>query len=344
MALKSFRDRDPVAVGIVSLIVAVVLVGGTFLVGTQGVLQNRYVVTGVFADTGGMRTGQDVRVAGVRVGEVTDVSPDFSRGNVVITWEVDEGIELSRDVRAEIKMENVLGGRYLRLSGPVTAPYLGSVPAHRRRVPLERTRTPTSINDVLGDSAQAIGRLDTASINRLLDRLDGIGTGDRGRLSRSLRNLGALAEAVDENNPEIRELLDNGDRVIKLASAKDQELARLLDSAQVMLNELKLRRQQLSTFLGRGHATVKSLNTLIEEHQRELIAVMNDLGATTAALRPYSGKLNDVLSFAGPTLTGFADLGGRGPWLDTIATGLGPLSPQDLAALASLQDVPGGGR
>ncbi|MGI8329218.1 MCE family protein [Actinomadura scrupuli] len=342
MALKSFRDRNTIAVGLASASVLVLLVVGVFLTGTLGLLRDRYTLTGVFPDTGGLRSGDDVRVAGVRVGEVTSVAPDFSRGQVLITWKVDSGIRLGTGTRAEIKMANVLGGRYLRLSGPVSAPYLKDLPERQRRIPLQRTQTPTTVNDVLSASTRAVSKLDTASLNRILDELNGLGAADRGRLGRSLRNLSALAETVNADNPKINELLTNGDRLLALAHAKDRQLSQLLTNIQALLAELRERRTELTTFLGSGSEVVRSLTTLIDTHQAQLVGVIADLRATLTTLRPRLGDLGTVLSWAGPTLTGLSGVGGYGPWVEVVATGLGPLSPQDLASLATGTPASGG--
>ncbi|MFC7730108.1 MlaD family protein [Actinomadura keratinilytica] len=252
MALKSFRDRNRVTVGLVSMGTLLSLVVGVYLVGTRGLLQNRYTVTGVFADTGGLRSGDEVRVAGIRVGEVTSVDPDFARGRVLVTWKVDAEVRLGPATRAEVEVANVLGGRYLRLSGPVTTPYLADLPPERRRIPLERTGTPTTVNDVLNSTTETVTRLDTRSIDRILGELGELSDRDRDRLGRALTDLAELAATVEESDPQIDRLLTNGERVLDLARTKDRQLSQLLTNVRIMLDELRRRRDELSAFLGSG--------------------------------------------------------------------------------------------
>ncbi|HLV74440.1 phospholipid/cholesterol/gamma-HCH transport system substrate-binding protein [Actinomadura hallensis] len=336
MAMKSFRDRNRVTVGLVSAGTLIALVVSVYLVGTRGLLQDRYTVSGVFAATGNLRSGDEVRVAGVRVGEVTSVEPDHRRGHVVVRWKVDGEVDLGPATRAEIKVANVLGGRYLRLSGPVAEPHLADMPEDERRIPLERTGVPTTINTVLDDSARTVSKLDTGAINKIVAELNGIGDEDRGRLGRALSNLAKLADTVNESEPQIKELLDNGDRVLKLARAKDAELSRLLTNVQIMLDELRKRRAELAAFLGSGNRTVETLTRVIDRQQEKLLSLLADLRGTLGTLRPATGDFNTLLAWAGPTLSGLSGSGGKGPWLEVLATGLGPLSPQDLAGLAEL--------
>ncbi|MFB4295136.1 MCE family protein [Actinomadura sp. NTSP31] len=336
MALKSFRDRNKIVVGLVSATALVLLLVTVFLVGTKGLLQDRYTVTGVFADTGGLGSGDDVRVAGVRVGEVSGVHPDFGRGRVLISWKIDSGVDLGPSTRAQIEVSNILGGRYLRLSGAVTTPHLADLPPAKRRIPLDRTQVPTTVNDVLNTSTRTVARLDTKSINKIVSEVRGVDARHRGRLARTLVNLSELAETVNDSSPQIKQMLANGDRILSLAHSKDEQLDRLLGNVQAMLDELQRRKRELAAFLGSGSRTVASITKLIDDHQAQLLSVMADLRGTLGTLRPRTGAFNNLLAWAGPTLSGLAGTGGYGPWLEVVATGLGPLSPQDLAQLARL--------
>ncbi len=333
--MKSFRDRNPITVGLVSAAALVLLVGGVYLIGTTGVLKDRYTVSGVFTGTGNLRSGDEVRVAGVRVGEVTAVEPDFRRGRVVITWKVDSGVELGPGTRAEIRTANVLGGRYLRLTGPVVRPYLHTLPEAERRIPEERTRTPATVNSVVADSTRAVNKLDTAALNAVVGKLTGVSEETKGRLRRSLRNLTDLSETIGENSENIDKLLTGGDRLMAVAHTRDGQLSKLLANVRLMLEEMRRRRDELAGFLGDSSTVVRELTRLIDAHQAQLTGVISDLRGTLATLRPQLGELGTVLAWAGPTLAGLSSVGGYGSWVEVAATGLGPLSPADLGALAA---------
>ncbi|MBE1533124.1 MlaD family protein [Actinomadura algeriensis] len=344
MPLGSLRDRNKITVGLVSSSTLLALVAAVYLIGTEGLLLSRYTVTGVFAETGGLKSGDEVRVAGIRAGEVASVEPNWEKGRVLVTFEVDAEVDLGPATRADVEVASVLGGRYLRLSGPVTTPHLADLPDERRRVPLDRTGTPATINDVLNRSTETITRLDTESIDRILGELNEVGADDRGRLSRTLTDLADLARTVNESEPQIEKLLTSGDRVMELARTKEKQLSALLSNVRLMLDELERRKTELAAFLGSGGRTVSSLTRLIDQQQKQLETVMADLQETLGTLRPRTGDFNQLLAWAGPTLSGLSGVGGRGPWLDVVATGLGPLSPQDLGDLVKqLPETPANG-
>ncbi|GGS50714.1 ABC transporter substrate-binding protein [Planobispora rosea] len=334
MAIKSFRDRNKLVVGLVSLATLVTVLVVTFLVGNLGLLEGGYTMSAVLPDSAGLRTGNDVRVAGVPVGKVTEVEADYAKGHVVVTWKVDDGIRLGPQTRAEITLSNLLGGRYIRLTGPVVRPYMDELPEERRRIPMERTSTPTLVTDALKDATRLLDRLDTDAADRLLRELSELEPAPQGRVTRLLDNIGELSEIISESEPELRRLLDNGNKIIDVLEAKDEQIGQLIDSIEIMLDELRLRRDELKTFLGDGSDLVNSISDLVTEHEKNLIAVVDDVTAISNRLDSTSRKgLNTVLTWVGPTFSGLATTGGEGPWVDAIAVGLGPINPEVLGAI-----------
>ncbi|MEU5880496.1 MlaD family protein [Spirillospora sp. NPDC047279] len=334
MALKSFRDRDPAVLGLASLTVIVVALVGVFLTGSQGLLQNRYTLTGVFAGTGGLHSGNEVRVAGVKVGEVTAVEPDFSQGTVLITWKVDREVDLGPRTRAEITTANILGGRYLRLTGPVARPYLADLSGTARRIPQERTRLPVTSNDVVTSGARTLRDLDTKMIGDVIDKVGGISPRTRADLTKALSDLARLADTLHDSGPRLRELVAGGERLLTLARTKDTQLVRLARGIQALLDELRDRQAELSVLLGSGSHTVTRVSRLIDAQQRGLISLMDDIGGTVTTLKPQLDDMNTMLAWLGPSLNAFASAGSYGPFTDAVASQLGPLTPDDLATLA----------
>ena len=69
----SFSDLNPVSVGVATVVLAVLASTFAFAVGSVGILDDTYEMSGVFEESGGIRTGDRVRYAGVEIGRVTDV-------------------------------------------------------------------------------------------------------------------------------------------------------------------------------------------------------------------------------------------------------------------------------
>lgn len=327
MALKSLRDVNHRVVAIVTIITLAAGCVFAFAVGQLHLLDRGYTMTGVFEDTAGLKRGQDVRVAGVKAGRITSVKPDFSTGTIVVTWHMNEGIDLGPATRADIMTTTLLGGRYLRLSGPVTEPFMADVGAERRRIPLQRTTVPFTVPQALDSAQNIVGKLDQRSIDTLLTQINKIQTPGAQQLRRILVNLRQLSQTLNDSFPEIEKLIKNSRTITGTLAAKDEELRQIIYYSQVLLNSLVQRRNELAATIGQGSRTVRTLSNVISRNQRELDVLLNNLHLLTTRLAPNMDAINTDFSLLGPTFTQIANLRGNGPWIEGLLTGLGPIQP-----------------
>ncbi len=318
----SFQDLSRPLVGAVAVVVTGAVVLGVFAIGSLGLLRSRYSMSGVFIDSGGLRNGDLVRVAGVDVGSVTGITPDFERGQVIVTWEVDSKVRLGPATTAQIAVTNLLGGVYMRLGGPVTSPYMADLPAAERRIPLERTRVPSTVNEVLNNATRAVQELNVANVNKLLDQLTDLSGDNRDNLAGLAQGLVAVSGAVNQRKEQVAQLLDNAQRITATLAGKDRQISLLVDRASVVLDELARRRDELSTLLGSGSDAVVRLSELVSTHRAQVRAILDDLHATLAVTDAHPDELNVMLALLGPTFAGFATSTRQGPWIDSVADGI----------------------
>jgi phospholipid/cholesterol/gamma-HCH transport system substrate-binding protein len=318
----SFKNLHVTSLGLVASVVTLLVAVAVFAVASLGLLNKRYEMSGVFSDSGGVRVGDAVRVAGLLVGSVKGVDPDYDKGQVIITWKLDQEVDLGPETSAEIAASTLLGGHYVRLSGPVQRPYMSSLPKEKRRIPLERTVAGENIYTVFGNATRAARQIDTGAVNDLLHQLADITEDNGAKLDPLLKNLAAVSVAISDRDRQLRELLGGTQRVTATLATKDQALAQLVDQASVFLDEIVARRDQLATLLGTGNRTVTGFTKLIQEHRAQIDAIIDDLHIATAAAGRQLPEINHGLAFIGPTFTNFTKIGAQGPWLDVIAYGL----------------------
>jgi phospholipid/cholesterol/gamma-HCH transport system substrate-binding protein len=75
-----------------------------------------YTLKARFDHIDGLSVGGDVRIAGVKVGTVTDQAIDLKSFEAIVTMTVRDDIRLSKDTGASITSESLLGGKYIALS------------------------------------------------------------------------------------------------------------------------------------------------------------------------------------------------------------------------------------
>lgn len=99
---------------------AVAFVTGFFLwymlaVSNQGSNNERYYLTARFNNIGGISTGSDVRLAGVKVGVVHSIKADFDRAEAVVMLAVDKNLTLVDDADARVTTDGLLGNAYISI-------------------------------------------------------------------------------------------------------------------------------------------------------------------------------------------------------------------------------------
>lgn len=207
-----------------ALLVAVVAAAGLLALPACGAGGGGMEVTAEFDRAPGLYPGGAVRLLGIDVGRITDVRND---GDVVrVEMDLDEGTEVPADAHAVIIPLTLLGERYVQLA-PV---YDGGEKLEGGdTIPVERTRIPAEVDDLL---------------RGLDDYLGAIDPGDAGQLVTN------LAEIVDEQGAELNELIDNAAHTIDLLSDEGEELGHIVDALATLTGTLASRTdavQQLIT-------------------------------------------------------------------------------------------------
>jgi phospholipid/cholesterol/gamma-HCH transport system substrate-binding protein len=110
------RSIAEVAAGGVVLLVAIAFLVFAFTnSGRGGIAGPAITLTAKFDRIDGLAPGADVRIAGVKVGSVTDQRIDPQSFLAVLTFRVDGNLRLPSDSSAEIASEGLLGGKFVSI-------------------------------------------------------------------------------------------------------------------------------------------------------------------------------------------------------------------------------------
>lgn len=162
--MLKYRGPRLIRAGVIGVVLAILIIG----VGLQPerlmslATQVRYQA--LFADGGGLAAGNDVRIAGMKVGTVKDVS--LQGKNALVTFSLDGTAQLGSQTTAHIRTGTVLGARILTLesAGAGTLRQLDVIP-------LSRTSSPYSLTEALDDLTTNTAGTNTDAINQSLDTL-----------------------------------------------------------------------------------------------------------------------------------------------------------------------------
>ena len=322
--MRSFRDRNPYAIGIASVLVIGLFVGFAFMVGVLHLLEDAYKVEAVFSDAAGIRGGDEVKVAGVKAGRVTKIKADRGQGAVIVEMVVNRGVDLGPETRAEIALETLLGTKFVRLSGPVHRPHLEDMEEEERVIPLDRTSTPVDLFALATLGTRRIQETDTDKLKTFIDQLAEVTAGDPEDIKTLLRSVSEVSSAINSREGQLRKLLEEFDGLSALLAEKDQTLVSLIDQSQAVLDVVARREQELRLGLRGGDRLATELSHLIGVNKTRLDTILSTLHPTLEVVDRHLDDVNRGLSVVGPGSLGLARATTHGPWNEIYVRAVGP--------------------
>src|SRR5680860_1548378 len=130
-----FRERNPVPIGAISIAAIIALLVVAFKAGDLPLIGGGDTYKAAFAESGGLKANDEVRIAGVRVGKVTGVELDDNL--VIATFKVDTPSKFGTETAAAIKVKTLLGAMFISLepAGPGQLKEDSTIPVSRTRSP-----------------------------------------------------------------------------------------------------------------------------------------------------------------------------------------------------------------
>lgn len=326
------RRRLAGLLGIVALVVVVVFATGAAGSGDDGRGGDGYHVRAVFDNASFLVAGEDVKIAGVKVGEIVELDVTEENKAAVVLRIDDPAFQPFRaDATCRIALQSLIGEQFVeceptqeRGEGVEPAPPLRQIPdgergAGEHLLPVARTTTPVNI-DLLNN------------IMRLPER-------ERFRII--INELGAgLAGNGDELNAAIKRAspaLQEADRLVKTLADQNKVLGRLVDASDEALAPLAERREELSGFIQHAGETARATAEQGENLERNF----EKLPAFLAELEPAAERFGALADQMGPAI---ATLGARADTINETTERLGPLTEAATPALKTFGEVATKGR
>lgn len=290
---------SPVVIGLVGLLVLAVMGAGTYVVTSQRLFEDTYRVPVLFADSGGLTPGAEVRVAGVEAGRVAAVAPDFASGAVRVDLAVFSHVDLGGDMTAHVQPVTLVGAKAVALEGPVEEPFLADLPTDRRQIPVERTSSSDDLPGILDATSRQLEPVDAESLGTMLDRIDAVVDGTGPQIGQVVDNVDQIATALNRRDDQLASLTRRLDRFTGTLAEKDDELQRLLVASDEVLRVVEARRDELATALGDGNALVAELSDTINETREELDRILSTVHPLTDIVADEQDDIDRAFSWLG---------------------------------------------
>ena len=317
--MTPFRERNPVPIAIAGILLIALLLLASFNLNKLPIpgLNNRTTYQAAFAQAAGLQRENEVRVAGVRVGSVTEVELDVPNKQVLVRFQVDEGIELGDRTKAAIKLKTLLGTKYLELTPEGSGELDRDTP-----IPLARTSVPFQIYDAFNEFSETLVEIDTVQLAKSLDVLAETFGDSKGNARAALRGLSALSKTVSSRDAQLRELLAGTRKVTAALAARDSELTRLITDADLIMEVVLQRRQAISALLRDTSILAKELTSLVRDNRATIDPLLDNLHSVVGVLRSNLTSIDETVKALGPFARYATNATGNGTWLDVYSENL----------------------
>lgn len=326
---KSARtERNTVRIGIAGLSV---LTGLTLLALNSGAVIRDFTTTtyhAAFSEAGGLNAGDTVRIGGLVMGTVQDVSLQGS--HVEVTFAVRHGGHLGAGTGAAIRTATVLGTKYLALlpSGP------GTLPAGAT-IPLSRTQPAYNLTQVLSTLTSKVGAIDTGQLARSFDTIASAFGNTAPALRSTLTGVRALSETIASRDAALSQLLASASTVTGVLAARSHQIGTLITDSNELLNILYQRRAEIRLLLVNVTSVTDQLKGLSVDNSRRLGPALHQLRGVLTMLNDNATNITQAIAGLQRYAGGLGEVAGSGPWFyayvqNIVPTNLVPVVPSAL--------------
>jgi virulence factor Mce-like protein len=276
-----------------------------------------YRIRAIFDNVASAVEGEDVKIAGARVGTIESLDvTDRNKAAVVLKIEEAGFTPFHADARCTIRPQSLIGEKFVECDpGDSSAPELARIEEGEGEgehlLPLDQTSSPVDL-DLINDIMRLPFR------ERLTILLDELGAGFAGRGE-------DLNELIRRANPALRET----DRVLAILARQNRVLADLARDSDTALAPIARERERVSGFIRNATATGQAT----AERSDDLEAQIARLPGFLTQLRPLMADLEGFADQGAPLAR---DLRIAAPDLSRLIEEIGPFSSAATPSLVSL--------
>ena len=314
----------PVVKSLIFVLVTVLSTALLALTIVNGASNGGHTFRAVFSNATRVQSGDDVRMAGVRIGQVQSVSL-YHRHDALITFSVPADRRLARTVNASLRFRNLIGQRYLELdqgSGALADPLPpGST------IPLTRTHNALDLTVLFNGFQPLFSALQPREVNALSAEMIQVFQGEGPTIGNLLDETAALTNTIADKDQLIGKVIDNLNTVLDVVNSRRNQLGALIGSLRELVSGLAADRSSLGASITGIAGLTDSVAGLLQDSRAPLHTAIDELGAVSANLAGSGGALNSFLQRLPTKLNTIGRTASYGSWVNFYLCSVGGRIP-----------------
>lgn len=304
-----FREKNLTVIAIVGVVGMLAVLFGSFQIAALPIIAGTSYEA-VFSDAGGLKAGDDVKVAGTEVGEVSDV--EISDGAALVSFTAKD-VVLGDTTTAQVSTQTLLGERYLGLS-PRGVGEMSS----GDRIPLERTRSPYSVTQAIEDLTARTSQIDNQQVGAALNAFSEAFRDTPDEIGPAFDGITRLSRTLSSRDEALQQLLERAENVTGLLRDHTQNITSIIQQGNLLLSELQARRDTIHQLLVETTRAADQAAGFINEQQGQLKPALDQLNQAVAVLRRNEGNIVSAVQRVSSFITGLGEGLSTGPQFSGI--------------------------
>ncbi len=272
-----------------------------------------------FVDASGVQLGDDVRIAGVRVGDIEGITIKRNKDNgklsyAEVTFTVQKSRPLPKSISLYLRYRNLVGQRYLDVEQGASTDH--SVLSSKDTIPIAQTHPAVDLTVLFAGFEPLTQGLDPGQINSLSMEIIQTLQGEGGALENLLTRLASLTNALADKDQVIGDVIDNLSGVLQALGNKDNELRNLIVQLSNVLHGLAQDRKTIGNSIDGINRLATSTAGLLTQVRAPLAKNIKDITGLVSLLNRNKSTVQYVVQQLPPTLAGLIRTATYGSWFN----------------------------
>jgi phospholipid/cholesterol/gamma-HCH transport system substrate-binding protein len=288
-----------------------------------------------FTDVTGLISGSDVRIAGVKVGQVSGIKVIDTK-YAEVSFKVNKGVKLYTTTNARIRYLNLIGGRFLSLEEGVNDSAQAAVLPSHGEIPVSQTQPPLDLTVLFNGFKPLFAALNPHDVNDLAYEIIQTLQGEGGTLDELLIRTASLTNTIADRDAVIGDVITNLNTVLATVDARDSQLDQLIVQLQRLFSGLSQDRQAIGDSLVNIDNLTSDFSGLLADARAPLAGDITRLNTVATQLAGQKDALGKQLQAIPNTLNSVGRTATYGSWFNfflckadgniSLGTGQGSLS------------------
>ncbi|GAB2852337.1 MCE family protein [Lentzea nigeriaca] len=245
-----------------------------------------------FTDVTALNSGDDIRIAGVRVGQVDEIKV-VDRKTAEVEFSIDGDRKLPASVIATIKYRNLVGQRYIALESG-TGDTKAVLP-EGGTIPLERTKPALDLTVLFNGFKPLFQALSPEDVNKLSFEIIQVLQGEGSTIDSLLKHTASLTSTLASKDKVIGEVVDNLNTALDTVNSRDEDFNRLVGTLQTLVSGLAQDRQPIGDAITALGDLTNATAGLLEQGRAPLKNDIAQLGLVSQTLADNEQIVDGVL-------------------------------------------------